>query len=215
MRKIPPYFKQNHRYTCSLAVLRMVLANYGIQVTEEELIQKVEKDYGKNFTNLWNPTIAKLSREYGINTTMYALWPLFKKDIYPKALTEYKKNSETMNYKKYEHPKDTDTLPEPLPLAYKEMFRALSFGCRCIYGKLTAHRLKTLLLKDCLVQTSIKLHILYPEKKQAFHSILIYRLNGDTIYYHDPAYGNNLKCKLDILIQASSNVGACISYQQT
>jgi ABC-type bacteriocin/lantibiotic exporter with double-glycine peptidase domain len=72
MINTPPYFKQDYQYACSLAVLRMVLAHYGINVTEKELLKKVEKNHGVNFKNLWNPTIAKLAREYGINTTMYA-----------------------------------------------------------------------------------------------------------------------------------------------
>lgn len=211
--KTPPYFKQAHRYTCSLAVLRMVLAYFKIKVSEKELIEKVERDYGAGFKNLWNPTIAKLSCEYGIKTTMYAAWPLFKKTIYPKALAEFKTNPEKMNYKKYEHLKDSDKSTEPLPLAYKEMFRALELGCRCVYGKLTAQRIKKLLAKkDQLIQTSVKLDRLYPGKKEAFHSILLYQLIGDTVYFHDPTYGKGLSCQLNHLLQASQNVGAAIVY---
>lgn len=212
MNKIPPYFQQENAYTCSLSVLRMVLSFYGMDVSEAELINRVEEDYGKNFKNLWNPTIARLAREYGINTTMCATWPLFKKDIYPKALSEFKKNSETMNYKKYEHPKDKDELTEPLPLAYKEMFRALELGCECIYGKLTTIRIKSALSKGHLVQTSIKLHKLYPGKKHVFHSILIYKVEGNTVFYHDPAHGESLSCSMDALIKASNNVGAAMIY---
>lgn len=209
----PPYFKQDNPYTCSLSVLRMVLAYYGINVSEAELINKVEKDYGKNFKNLWNPTISKLSQEYGVDTIMYAVWPLFRKDIYLKALAEFQENPETMDYKKYEHPKDKDQMTEPLPLAYKEMFRALELSCKCVYGKLTENRLKEFLSKNYLVQTSIKLHLLYPGKKHVFHSILIYKLIDDTVYYHDPAHGEGLTCKLDSLVRASTSVGAAIVYK--
>lgn len=211
--KFFPYFQQENPYTCSLAVLRMVLAYFGINVSEKELISKVEKDYGKSFKNLWNSTIAKLSREYGINTTMYAVWPLFKKNIYSKALAEFKKNPNTMNFKKYEHPKDKDELTEPLPLAYKEMFRALELGCKCVYGKLTGNKIKNLLLKNCLVQTSIKLHLLYPGERHIFHSILIYKLVGSKVYYHDPARGEGLNSDINRLIKASNNVGAAIVYR--
>ncbi|MCL4374815.1 C39 family peptidase [Patescibacteria group bacterium] len=212
MNKIPKYFKQNNPYTCSLAVLRMVLAFYGIEASEAELINRVGKDYGMNFKNLWNPTMAKLARQYGINTTMCAAWPLFKKDIYPKALSEFKNNPETMNYKKYEHPKDKDESTEPLPLAYKEMSRALELGCKCIYGKLTTARTKSSMSKGRLVQTSIKLHKLYPGKKRAFHSILIYKVDDDMVFYHDPAHGRSLSCSMDALVKASNNVGAAMIY---
>jgi hypothetical protein len=212
MKKIPPYFKQQNSYTCSLAVLRMVLKFYGNSVSEEELVKKVEVDYGKDFKNLWNPTIAKLSRDYGINTTMYAAWPLFKKEIYPLALADYIKNPTTMDYKKYENSKDKDELTEPLPLSYKEMFKALELGCECVYGKLTSTRIKTLLSKDYLIQTSVKLHLLYPGKKQVFHSILIYKIDGDILSYHDPAYGENLTCTLIDMVRAANDVGAAIVY---
>lgn len=212
MKRIPKYFKQDSQYTCSLAVLRMILAFYGIEISEVDLISKVEKDYGKNFKNLWNPTIAKLAREYGINTTMYATWPLFKKNIYSKALSEFQNNPKTMNYKKYEHPKDKDELTEPLPLAYEEMFKALELGCKCVYGKLTASRIKSAISKGYLVQTSIKLHKLYPDKKHVFHSILIYRIEGNTVYYHDSAHGEGLSCSMDTLTKASNNVGAAMIY---
>jgi len=212
MIRVPKFFKHDNQYTCSLAVLRMVLAFYGIDISEVELIKKVEKDYGKNFKNLWNPTIAKLAREYRINTTMYATWPLFKKDIYPKALSDFQSNPETMNYKKYEHPKDKDELTEPLPLAYKEMFKALELGCRCVYGKLTASRIKSALSKNYLIQTSIKLHKLYPDKKHVFHSILIYGIENNTAHFHDPAHGEGLSCPMVTLIKASNNVGAAMIY---
>ncbi len=68
---IPPYFKQEQAYTCSLAVLRMVLASNNNDVTEEELTQKVEKEYGKKFKNILNTSIAELAKEYGLDTAIY------------------------------------------------------------------------------------------------------------------------------------------------
>jgi hypothetical protein len=212
IKNSPPYFKQNYQYACSLAVLRMVLATYGINISEEELLSRVKSDYGQDFKNIWNPTIAKIAREYKIKTTMFAEWLIFKKDIYIKALAEFKEDSEHMNYKKYENPKDNDDLIEPLPLAYKEMFNALELGCRCVYGKLTANRIRSLLLQGNLIQTSIKLHILYPDKKHVFHSILIYKIDANKIDYHDPAHGESLTCDINKLIKASNNVGAAIVY---
>jgi hypothetical protein len=209
---IPPYYKQENRYTCSLAVLRMVLAYHEITVSEAELISRVEPEYGKDFRNLWNPTIAKLSCEYGIETTLYAQWPLFKKKNYPQALAEYKKHPQAMNYQKYERATNSDTSTEPLPLAYKEMFRAIELGCRCVYGRLTEIRLRQLLDKGCLIQVSVKLHLLYSGKKQAFHSILLFNIAGDVVSYHDPTYGENLHCPIDHLLRASTDVGAAIVY---
>jgi hypothetical protein len=190
----------------------MVLASYEISVSEEELIKKVEVDYGKDFKNLWNPTIAKLSRKYGIQTTMYANWPLFKKDIYPLALAEFIKNPLTFDYRKYENPKDTDNLTEPLPLSYREMFKAMELGCICTFGKLTEHIIRSLLSQNQLIQTSVKLNLLYPGKKQVFHSVLIYGVKDDILFYHDPAHGESLTCTLGHMVHAANDVGAAIVY---
>lgn len=76
---VPPFLNQQHSATCSLAVLRMVLAFNCCHVTEANLVKEVTPDYGLEFQNLWNPTIAKLALSYGLNVTMYARWPLFKK----------------------------------------------------------------------------------------------------------------------------------------
>ncbi len=208
----PPYYKQNSNYTCSLAGLKMVLAHYDKKVTEEELREKIESDYGKNFTNLWNPTIARLAREYGIQTTMYALWPLFKKDILPIATEEYKKNPETMNVNKYENSKDDDHIPEPLPLAYKDMFEAVKLGCKVVYGQLTEKRLKSIIGDNGLIQTSIKLHKLYPGKKKVFHSILIYEIKDNKVLYHDPSHGKSLSCTVNHLLKATIDVGVFMAY---
>ena len=130
----PPYFKQEYTYACSIAVLRMVLAHYGIIVTETELINNVEKEYGKNFKNLWNPTLAKLAREYGIDTTMYATWSLFKK------------NPNILKSKEFENPKYEDGTIINLTLEQKEFFNALKLGSKYIYGKLTAERIINFLI---------------------------------------------------------------------
>jgi len=207
-----PYFRQKHPSACSLAILRMVLAENGINVSEKDLLKKVEKDYGKRFKNLWNPTIAKLAREYKIKTTMYALWPLFKKDKLKQALKGYRENPEGFDVAQYENATDKDTLPEPLPLAYKEMFKAVERGCKVIYGKLTKIRIKSLLKKNNLIQTSVKLQKLYPGHK-GFHSILLYGFKGDTVFYHDPHYGKSMNTNINKLIKAAGNVGAAIVYK--
>jgi hypothetical protein len=115
-----------------------------------------------------------------------------------------------MDYRKYENPKDKDHLTEPLPLSYKEMFRALELGCKCVYGWLTTKEVKSFLKKNCLIQISIKLHLLYPGKKQVFHSILIYKVIEDEVYYHDPSHGENLSCDFDRLMRARTDVAAIV-----
>ena len=47
--RTPPYFEQQHTSACSLAVLRSILAQQGINITEAVLLAKVEADYGKQF----------------------------------------------------------------------------------------------------------------------------------------------------------------------
>ena len=212
--KIPPYFIQENKYTCSLAALRMALAYFGITVTESELEKKVETDYGKNFKNLWNPTIAKLACEYGLNTLLSADWPLLKDGVIQQAMKAYKEDSENFNVNKYENPNDTDHPPEPLPLAYKEMFRAVEKRCKTAYGSLTAEKISELLTKGYLIQTSIKLHLMYPGSKHTFHSILIYGIDGNTVYFHDPAKGAQLTCSVEHLLKATMDVGAWMGYRK-
>jgi len=214
MIKALPYFKQETSASCSLAVLRMVLASCGIEVSEKELIAKVRLDYRADFSNIWNPTIAKLAVEYGIQTTMYALWPLFKPELTLQALKEFRANPEGMNINKYENPNDSESLPEPLSLAYKEMFLAIEKGCKTVYGGLTEKRLTALLNEGFLIQTSVKLHKLYPAKKKGFHSILIYKHSGDGIEYHDPYHGEGLRCTAKHLLTATNGVGAFMAYKR-
>ncbi len=210
---VPQYLPQKHQYACSLAVLRMVLKTKGLNISEEELIEKVQKDYGKHFKNLWNPTIAKLARQYDIETTLYALWPLLKKDNLKLAISDYQQNQTSFNPSKYENKRDTDRLPEPLPLAYQEMFEAARKGCQVSYGRLTGEKIKKLLEQNCLIQTSIQREKLFPTKSASYHSILIYDFKDGEVFFHDPANGPSLRCTMPQLMSAMQNVGAAIVYE--
>jgi hypothetical protein len=191
------------------------LAEKGIDVSEAELLDKVEVEYGKHFTNLWNPTIAKLACQYGLDVTMYADWPLFKPELLKQAMAEFGADPEAMDIRRYENLQDSDQLTEPLPLAYREMFEAIKLGCQTIYGRLTAELLTELLAKNSLVQTSIKIERLYPGEPSGFHSILIYSLKNGKIEYHDPARQPSMKCSLETLISAANGTGACLAFNLT
>lgn len=210
---IPPYFTQQKKTTCSLAILRMVCAFYGINISEEDLEKKVQQDYEKNFKNLWNPTIAKLACELGIETDMYAQWPLLKKENFPEAFKEYTINPLRMDIRKYENINDKDTLSEPLPIAYKDMFEAVRLGCGVHYGTLSHLKIKKFLEKGYLIQTSIKLNYLYPGKKQAYHSLLLFDFNEKLVMYHDPTFGKSLQTTFEKLEASMQNVGAAIVYK--
>lgn len=207
------YIPQNHKSACSLAVLRMVLKAKDIDVSEEELIGKIEGDYGKHFKNIWNPTIAKLAREYGIETRMYALWPLFKRDKLKAALKEYQEDPRNFNVFKYENKKDKDRLPETLPLSYKEMFEAVNKGCKVTYGSLTPVKIKKLLSQGHLIQTSIHRERFFPDKPPAYHSILIYGYKDEEVFFHDPDNGPSRSRSLYQLMSAMQDVGAVIVYK--
>jgi hypothetical protein len=209
---MPPYFKQNNPSTCSLAVLRMILASYGVNVTEEDLLKNIEKDYGRKFSNIWNTTIARLASEYGVKTTMYALWPLFKTGVMKEALAELETDQNQFNVGKYENPNDKDVMPEPLSLAYKEMFKAVEVGCKVVYGSITENRIRHFVKNGMLIQTSVKVHKLYSDAPIGFHSILIYGITGDQVRYHDPFVGPSLNVNIKKLIKAASDVGAFMSY---
>lgn len=210
---IPPYFKQEKQATCSLAVLRMALAHFGINLTEHDLEEKIKTDYGNNFKNIWNPTIAKLACEYGLKVVLSADWSLLKKENIIKAIDEYKTSPETFNVMKYENPNDTDQLPEPLPLSYKELFLAIEFGCQTEFGDLNEEILRKFINEGNLIQTSIKLQNMYPNDRKGFHSILIYGVEGDTIYFHDPYRGKELSVTVDHLLKATTDVGAFMVYK--
>ena len=205
---MPPYFKQETNHTCSLAVLRSVLTAKGILVSEKELVDKVISDYGVNFKNLWNPTIAKLARRYGIATEMYAEWPLFKEENLATALEEFRSDPSVMDISKYESPNDTDYTPEPLPLAYSEMFSAIELGCSVVYGKLSEENLTQFIKAGKLIQTTIHTKKLYPEARSSYHSLLIYALDGDSVRYHDPARQAAMSCTIVTLLKATNSTGA-------
>ena len=106
---------------------------------------------------------------------MYALWPLFKKPLLLQALKEFRCDPEHLDISKYENPNDKDDpTPEPLPLAYKEMFKAVEMGCSVVYGTLTTRHTQSHLAKGKLILTTIRLKDMYPEKKlTGFHIILL------------------------------------------
>lgn len=209
----PPYFKQERSATCTLAVLRMVLAAHGQNILEEELRNKVVKDYGSHFKNIWNPTIAKLAAEFGLDVTMYAKWPLFKTETVQKARAEYDKHGESANITQYENPDDNDKSTEPLSLAYKEMFKAMDTGVKAIYGSLSENVIRNALGKGQLILSTVLLPKLYPEKNlSGHHGILIYDVNGDNIVYHDPSYGKSLTTTFDNFQSSQDNVAAGIVF---
>lgn len=210
---MPPYFPQKHPYACSLAVLRSVLAAKGLTISEGRLLEKVEQDYGKRFKNLWNPTVAKIACEYCIPTKMYALWPLFKSQKLGRALKEFKTDPDHMDVREYENTKDKDHISEPLPLAYKEMFKAIEHGCQVIYGGLTRARIERILGKGYYIQTSIKTKLLYPGERASFHSILLYSYRDGQVTYHDPARRAAMKSSVDKLLKAANGTGAFIVYE--
>lgn len=214
MRQVPPFITQKHNYSCSLAVLRMALAVHGQNVSEQELRQKIAGDYREDYRNIWNPTIAKLAQMYGLHTVMYADWPLFRPHTMERAMAEYHASPETFRVSKYENPDDEDESTEPLPLAYKEMFEAVSLGCQTVFGHLTKSLLCRHLDDGDLVQTSVKLDRLYPGFRKVFHSILIYDHDDTHVVYHDPTYGEGLRCPFSRLFNAANDVGAAIIYQQ-
>ncbi|HKV42094.1 MAG TPA: cysteine peptidase family C39 domain-containing protein [Blastocatellia bacterium] len=52
MRDKPPFFPQGTDYSCVPACLRSILAHYGIEKSEEELIQACKCDQGTTVDNL-------------------------------------------------------------------------------------------------------------------------------------------------------------------
>lgn len=191
----------------------MALAHYGVKIAENELLKTIRRDYPDNFSNIWNPTIARLACRYGIDTTFSAAWPLLKPHVFPAALHAYQQNPEGFDIHHFENKNDNDGLPEPLSIAYQDIFAAGTLGCAMRYGKLTARRLHGLVAHGSLVQTSVKLHLLYPGKKHVFHSVLIFDANNTSVTYHDPTYGKSLSCRTAHLIRALTDVGAFLTYR--
>lgn len=205
----PPYFKQQKSYTCSLAVLRMILAQHNITVTETELLKHIEQNYPKGFKNIWNPTIAKLAQQYGLKTTLISDWQLLKPKNLTQAISDYQQNPETFNYKQYENETDGNHFEEPLDLAYAEMINAIELGVSTKYKKIDQKELITLLHRGCLMILSVKLEQLYPDKK-GYHTILLYHIDENMVHYHDPAYGESQSINLQALLSASLDTGSAI-----
>ena len=94
------------------------------------------------------------------------------------------------------------------------MFEAVKLGCKVHYGSLTVKRINFFLKNNFLIQTSVRLNKLYPGKKTVFHSILIYYLEGDKVFFHDPAHGEGLSCSINHLIKATQDVGVFMLYKK-
>jgi hypothetical protein len=138
---------------------------------------------------------------------MYAHWPLFKPHNLQLALKEYAANPLKMDISKYEDANDTDELPEPLPLAYRDMFKAIKLGCTVEYRRPTDQLYRDILGAKRLIQTSIKLEKMYPGTKTGFHSILIYDVAGDQVKYHDPDRQPSMTCSINHLLDEVRPVG--------
>lgn len=137
---------------------------------------------------------------------------LFKPELLQQALQEYRDNPDAMNIHEYENRKDPDSIPEPLPLAYKDMFKAIELGCNVVYDRLDDSSLRAAIGRHQLVQTSIKTRVLYPDERASYHSLLIYDINNDVIRYHDPFRGPGMTCTVSQLIKAANGTGACMVY---
>ena len=92
------------------------------------------------------------------------------------------------------------------------MFEAINKGCKVIYGRLTPKRIKSLLSSGNLIQISIHLEKMFPDKKSGFHSILIYGYSGNEVFFHDPDNGKSLNASFLSLMNATTDVGAAIVY---
>lgn len=202
------YFKQENKYTCSLAILRMVLDYNGIKVSENELIKKVEAEYGSDFKNIYNPTIAKLACSYGIKTDFYALWPLLRKTNFSNAFNKYLNTSIVSGAQFDENPYDNDRLGGKLSIAYRDMFEAVKLGCRVHYGGITANRINETLDGKRFIQLSIKVHLIYPGLRHVYHSILLFKEKDGIVTYHDPAHGEGLQADVKKIINATEDVRA-------
>lgn len=212
--QIPPYFKQEKLATCSLASLRMALGYFDIKVTEKELEEQVKSEYGTRFKNLWNTTIAKLACEYGLDVTLAADWPLLREGVLGEAMKAYKEHPLEFNIMNYENPADNDHLPEPLPLAYKEMFLAVENGCHTLYKPISKEVIITTLQEGVLIQTTIKRNKFYPGNNSTYHSLLLYKTDGEKIFFHDPSEGAEMATTIDHLVYAATDVGAYMIYKK-
>ncbi len=209
----PPYFHQESNATCSLAVLRMALAHFGIKASENELKAQVILLYGKRFKNIWNSTIARIACEYGLKVHFEALWPLLKPEQFKKAFSEYQSNKENQfKVDRYENPNDTHVSSEPLPLSYAELFAAQQAGCSIAFGGATIDALAKAFSQGKLILLTIKRERLYPKLKPAFHSILVFAVQKDLVFYHDPFYGESLSVSQENLMLSLPQVKPMIVF---
>ncbi len=186
LMKVPPYYKQVHNGACSLAVLRMVLASRGISVSEKRLIEIIEADYKKSFKQVWNPTIAKLASQNGVKVLFMARWLPLK--------------PESMN-KVQDH-----------GIAYRDIMEAVKLGCEVSYGKLTAALIEDNLSMGNYIQTSVHKNKLHKGAKTGYHSILLYDITDNEVYFHDPDMGSAMHCSIEVLMRAMNGAGAALVY---
>ena len=66
MKSNLPFYKQEHPYSCTVACLRILLAHYGIEVSEAELREKCKT--GELGTYARN--ILACAQEYGFSATL-------------------------------------------------------------------------------------------------------------------------------------------------
>ena len=80
----PPFYAQSKPETCALVCLRRVLAHEGVDVTEEELIQRAAREPGG--VNI--EELARLARNFGLAARIERLDPpaivlLIQQDVFP------------------------------------------------------------------------------------------------------------------------------------
>ena len=197
----PPYYHQQAANTCSLACLAMVLGWLGQDVSELTLREVVRTQYGKIPHNMLNASVARLARGLGARVTLRAELPLLQPKLADNALAYYQV-----------HDDERQALPE----AYAETLRAIEAGCVSEYGRLNRETLVRTLSNRSIIQVSVRLAKLYPERKlSGYHSILLFATDGDVVSYHDPSYGAALSVEINQLVLATSGTGPAMIYAPT
>ncbi len=209
---MPPYYRQENKRTCSIAVLRSVLASKGIFVNEKQLVEQVAEYYGARFQNIWNPTIAKLAVQYGVNTRMFGLLPLFKPSVLSDAMSKYQACRDKIENNACEHSCDICRTGESLSLLHTEIFEAIRLGCKVAHGSLSQARLKSLISTGAMIQVSIRNNVLYPNEGKGFHSILIHSIQDDSVLYNDPARATSMSCSIAKIVEATKGTGAFMAF---
>lgn len=74
MKVIPPYFIQQKPYTCSIAILRIVLSQHNIEISETRLLQQMSERYNQKSKNFQNKYIALLANFYQLKTKLLTNW---------------------------------------------------------------------------------------------------------------------------------------------